>query len=81
MDKNRAFATPTYDDIERELLPYLSQRFASIEFAQQVLAETRRRLAEADILILVSDSKIDMCSCAMTVGKRLLLDQCRRTLL
>ena len=81
MDSRHVFSAPTYDDIERELLPYLSQRFASIEFAQTLIAETRRRLIEADILMLVGDSKTYVCSFAMSIGKQVLLDVPKRNIL
>ncbi len=74
MDKQQAVAIPAYEDIERELLPYLSLRFASIEFAQRIILETRSRILEADILMLVGDPKTYVCSFAINVGKRLLQD-------
>ncbi len=74
MDKQQVVAIPVYDDIERELLPYLSLRFASIEFAQRIISETRSRILEADILMLVGDPRTYVCSFAITVGKRLLQD-------
>ncbi len=63
---------PTFDELEPELAVYLTQRFASKGFAEKIIHEMRRRLSDGDILSLVGDVRVYLCSFAMNVGKQLL---------
>jgi len=66
------------DDMEPELMVYLAQRFASVEFASRIIQETRRRLLEADVMALVGDPQVYVCTFAMSVGRQLLHDEYRK---
>lgn len=68
-------AQPTFDDLEPELSVYLAQRFASKGFAEKIIHETRKRLDDGDVLSLVGDVRVYLCSFAMGVGKQLLEDE------
>lgn len=70
--------TTTIDDMEPELTVYLAQRFASLEFARRIFCETRRRLLEADIMALVGDPQVYVCTFALSVGRQLLHDEYRK---
>lgn len=65
-------AQPTFDELEPELSVYLAQRFASKDFANKIIDETRKRLDDGDILSLVGDARVYLCSFAMGIGKQLL---------
>lgn len=62
----------TFDELEPELSVYLAQRFASKDFANKIIDETRKRLDDGDILSLVGDARVYLCSFAMGIGKQLL---------
>ncbi len=66
---------PTFEDLVPELSVYLAQRFASKGFAEKIIHETRKRLDDGDILSLVGDVRVYLCSFAMGVGKQLLEDE------
>lgn len=70
-----SLAQPTFDDLEPELSVYLAQHFASKGFAEKIIHETRKRLDDGDILSLVGDARVYLCSFAMGVGKQLLEDE------
>lgn len=72
-------AQPTFDDIEPELSVYLAQRFASKGFADKIIHETRKRLADDEALSLVEDARVYVCGLAMGVGKQLLEDEYLKT--
>lgn len=65
-------AQPTFDDLEAELSIYLTQRFASKGFAEKIIQETRKRLEDGEILSLVGDVRVYLCSFAMAIGQQLL---------
>ena len=65
-------AQPTFDELEPELSVYLAQRFASKDFANKIIDEARKRLDDGDILSLVGDARVYLCSFAMGIGKQLL---------
>lgn len=69
------YAQPTFDDLVPELSVYLAQRFASKGFADKIIHETRKRLDDGEILSLVGDARVYLCSFAMGVGKQLLEDE------
>lgn len=66
------------DEMEPQLMVYLAQRFASLEFARRIFQETRRRLLEADVMALVGDPQVYVCTFAMSVGRQLLHDEYRK---
>ena len=70
---------PTFDDLEPELSVYLAQRFASKGFAEKIIHETRKRMDDGDILSLVGDARVYLCSFAMGIGKQLLEDEYLKT--
>jgi len=72
-------AQPTFDDLEPELSVYLAQRFASKGFAEKIIHETRKRLDDGEILSLVGDARVYLCSFAMGIGKQLLEDEYLKT--
>lgn len=65
----------TFDDLEPELSIYLAKRFASKGFADKIVNETRKRLEDGEILSLVGDVRVYLCSFAMGIGKQLLEDE------
>ena len=75
MHNSTVYAQPTFEDLAPELSVYLAKRFASKGFAEKIINETRKRLDESDILSLVADSRVYLCSFAMGVGKQLLEDE------
>lgn len=65
----------TFEDLVPELSVYLAQRFASKGFADKIIYETRQRLDDGEILSLVGDVRVYLCSFAMGIGKQLLEDE------
>ena len=66
---------PLFEDFEPELSGYLAQRFASEDLARKIVDEARRRLGDGEILSLVGDTRVYLCSFAMGIGKQLLEDE------
>ncbi|AQT59598.1 hypothetical protein [Cellvibrio sp. PSBB023] len=65
----------TFDELVPELSVYLAQRFASNGFAEKIIHEARKRLDDGEILSLVGDVRVYLCSFAMGIGKQLLEDE------
>ncbi|OZY85591.1 hypothetical protein CBP51_00630 [Cellvibrio mixtus] len=68
-------AQPTFEELVPELSVYLAQRFASNGFAEKIIQEARKRLDDGEILSLVGDVRVYLCSFAMGIGKQLLEDE------
>ncbi len=68
-------AQPTFEELVPELSVYLAQRFASNGFAEKIIHEARKRLDDGEILSLVGDVRVYLCSFAMGIGKQLLEDE------
>lgn len=66
---------PTFEELVPELSVYLAQRFASNGFAEKIIHEARKRLDDGEILSLVGDVRVYLCSFAMGIGKQLLEDE------
>jgi hypothetical protein len=58
-----------------ELLTYLVQRFGSITFSERVVKETRARLADANILLLVGNPRVYLMGYALSLGLQFLQEE------
>ena len=58
-----------------ELLAYLVQRFGSITLAERVVTETRQRLVDANILLLVGNPRVYLMGYALSLGLQFLQEE------
>lgn len=65
---------PTFEDVESELSLYLTLRYKSEVFAKKILQELHQRIDDTDILSLVSDVRVYLCSLAISIGNQWLED-------
>ncbi len=65
---------PTFDDVESELSLYLTLRYKSEGFAKKILHELHARIDGTDILSVVSDVRVYLCSLAISIANQWLND-------
>lgn len=71
---------PTFEDVEPELSLYLTLRYKSEGFAKKILQELHQRIDDTDILSLVNDVRIYLCSLAISIANQWLEDfRCKVT--
>lgn len=64
-----------FEEYQDELLQFLARRFGSIELAERINHEMKKRIAESDMLALVGNPRVYLSSYGVSLGRQYLQEE------